>query len=202
MQVCFLDHYDSFSFNLIDWLFSDTGLELVYKTHDEDGAVEFLDQHPMPLILSPGPKEPSLLPVTMQILEKNLYKVPILGICLGHQCLGLTLGGRMARAKHPFHGSSQTLRVVQGSSFLGQLPRDARVARYNSLVVEAGSLPESLVTAWNEDNEIEAIEDHSGRYPAVGLQFHPESFLSMGMEILRERWVQLVKDFYQIPAGT
>lgn len=199
MQVCFLDHYDSFSFNLIDWLFSDTGLELVYRTYDSPGLIEELRKQPMPLVLSPGPKDPMVLPETMAIVQENLGKVPIFGICLGHQCLGLALGGRIARAQHPFHGSAQTLKKAVHSQFLRGLPDNAEVARYNSLVVT--DLPEGLATAWNADQEVEALEDYSRPQPAVGVQFHPESFLSVGVESLKEEWCKLVSLYYNSPAS-
>jgi anthranilate synthase/aminodeoxychorismate synthase-like glutamine amidotransferase len=198
MQVCFLDHYDSFSFNLIDWLFSDTGLELVYRTYDSPVLLEELRKQPMPLVLSPGPKDPMVLPETMAIVRENIGKVPIFGICLGHQCLGLALGGRIAQAQHPFHGSAQTLKKAAHSKFLEALPADAEVARYNSLVVT--DLPEGLATAWNADHEVEALEDYSRPQPAVGVQFHPESFLSVGVGSLKEEWKKLVSLYYHPPA--
>ncbi|HYX34035.1 MAG TPA: aminodeoxychorismate/anthranilate synthase component II [Oligoflexus sp.] len=198
MQVCFLDHYDSFSFNLIDWLFSDTDLELVYKPYDTTGLAEFLRARPMPLVVSPGPKDPSVLPSTMGILREHLGKVPIFGICLGHQCLGVTLGGAMARARHPFHGSAQTLKIAAHSRFLSDLPADVRVARYNSLVVQ--DLPDWMVTAWNTDDEVEALEDYTQPQPSLGVQFHPESFLSVGVDDLKSKWTRLVHEFYHPPA--
>ncbi|WP_176737063.1 aminodeoxychorismate/anthranilate synthase component II [Oligoflexus tunisiensis] len=198
MQVCFLDHYDSFSFNLIDWLFSDTGLELVYKAYDTPGVAEALRAQPMPLVLSPGPKDPLVLPETMSIVREQLGKVPIFGICLGHQCLGLALGGCIARARHPFHGSAQRIDIAGHSQFLNELPADAQVARYNSLVVK--DLPGTLATAWNADQEIEALEDFTGRQPVIGVQFHPESFLSVGVESLKRKWTELVRAYYHPPA--
>jgi anthranilate synthase/aminodeoxychorismate synthase-like glutamine amidotransferase len=198
MQVCFLDHYDSFSFNLIDWLFSDTGLELVYRTYDTPGVAAELRACPLPLVLSPGPKDPLVLPETMAIVREQLGKVPIFGICLGHQCLGLALGGRIRRAQHPFHGSAQSLTIAAHSRFLKDLPPEARVARYNSLVVS--DLPGNLATAWNADREIEALEDYTKLQPMVGVQFHPESFLSVGVESLKRKWVELVSVYYHPPA--
>jgi anthranilate synthase/aminodeoxychorismate synthase-like glutamine amidotransferase len=198
MQVCYLDHYDSFSFNLIDWLFSDTGLELVYRTYDSPGLLQELRNKPMPLVLSPGPKDPMVLPETMAIVRENLGKVPIFGICLGHQCLGIALGGRIAWARHPFHGSAQTLKKAAYATFLRDLSNHAEVARYNSLVVT--DLPEGLATAWNADDEVEALEDYSRAQPAVGVQFHPESFLSVGVGSLKEEWRKLVSDYYHPPA--
>ncbi len=198
MQVCFLDHYDSFSFNLIDWLFSGTSLDLVYSPYDQLGLAESLRQLPMPLILSPGPKDPLVLPETMAILRDQLGQVPIFGICLGHQCLGLALGGTIERAKHPFHGSSQKIHIASHSRLLKGVPDYSEVARYNSLVVK--NVPAEFITAWNDDGEIEAIEDYSRIQPAIGVQFHPESFLSKGMENLKEVWIGLVKDYYRLPA--
>lgn len=197
MQVCFLDHYDSFSFNLIDWLFSDTDLELVYRPYDTPGLAAELRSHPIPLILSPGPKDPMVLPETMNIVREHIGKVPIFGICLGHQCLGLALGGRITRARNPFHGSAQTLKKAPYSEFLRDLPANAEVARYNSLVV--ADLPEGLATAWNADDEIEALEDYTKPQPVIGVQFHPESFLSVGVESLKEQWQKLVSDYYHPP---
>jgi anthranilate synthase/aminodeoxychorismate synthase-like glutamine amidotransferase len=198
MQVCFLDHYDSFSFNLIDWLFSDTGLELVYRPYDTAGLAAELRAKPMPLVLSPGPKDPLVLPETMDIVREQLGKVPIFGICLGHQCLGLALGGRITRARHPFHGSAQILRIAAHSQFLRDMPLAAQVARYNSLVVT--DLPHDLATAWNADDEIEALEDYTRPHPVVGVQFHPESFLSAGVESLKGEWTKLVSAYYHSPA--
>ncbi len=198
MQVCFLDHYDSFSFNLIDWLFSDTGLELVYRPYDTPGLAAELRRKPMPLLISPGPKDPHALPETMDILREHLGKVPIFGVCLGHQCLGLALGGEIARARNPFHGSAQSLKIAAHSRFLKDLPPTVQVARYNSLVV--ADMPHGLATAWNSDAEIEALEDYSRPQPIIGVQFHPESFLSVGVESLKQKWIGLVSGFYHPPA--
>jgi anthranilate synthase/aminodeoxychorismate synthase-like glutamine amidotransferase len=198
MQVCFLDHYDSFSFNLIDWLFSDTNLELVYRPYDTSGLNRELRAKPMPLVLSPGPKDPLALPETMRIVREHLGKVPIFGICLGHQCLGLALGGNIVRAKHPFHGSAQSLKIAAHAQFLRELPENARVARYNSLVIS--HLPGGLATAWNADQEIEALEDYTHAQAILGVQFHPESFLSVGVESLKRKWTKQVSDYYHPPA--
>jgi anthranilate/para-aminobenzoate synthase component II len=104
------------------------------------------------------------------------------------------LGGTIGRAKHPFHGSAQSLQIAAHAQFVRDLPPAAKVARYNSLVVQ--NLPRELATAWNDAQEIEALEIYSMPQPAVGVQFHPESFLSDGMDSLREKWIRLVNAYY------
>ncbi len=193
MRVTYLDHYDSFTYNLIDWLFHDTGLECDILTPENLSRFDMTT----PLVLSPGPLSPEQLPETMALIRRALGKVPILGVCLGHQCLATALGGRIVRAHAPFHGSEQVVKIKKKNKLINSLSTSLKVARYNSLVVERGSIPEPWVWAFNDFEEIEGFlwEPDVG-FSALAVQFHPESFLSEGVEPLKELWIRLVKDFY------
>jgi para-aminobenzoate synthetase component 2 len=200
VQVAFLDHYDSFSFNLIDRLFSDASIDLVYVSFDDRDAVQRLMHDPMPLVVSPGPKRPEVLPDTLSLIRILLGKVPILGICLGHQCLGHVLGGKITKAHNPFHGSTQLVNTIGNNNFIRGFSQSFRVAHYNSLVVERGTLPNEWVWAVSEGGEVEGIAWQEGQWPAIGVQYHPESFLSEGQEPLWRIWHELVKDYYSSPS--
>ncbi len=198
MKVCYLDHYDSFSFNLIDCLFSDSSFELVYIASDnldkmgEDWVCN------MPLIISPGPHRPDNLPSTMSLISRSLGKIPILGICLGHQCLGVVAGGHIIPAKQPFHGLANSVVVTQFLPDLPRYPKTFKATQYNSLVIDRSSLAEGLIWAENEEGEVQGLviggERHS--FLAWGVQFHPESFLSEHKHLFVEAWAQMVRNYY------
>lgn len=195
MRVTYLDHYDSFTYNLIDWLFYDTGLEAEVLTIQQLGNY----QTRQPLVISPGPHRPEMLPETMDLIRRSLGKVPILGVCLGHQCLGLALGGRIGRASSPFHGSVQDIAIIGKNPLINSISTSLRAAQYNSLVLERGSIPEEWVWAENSKGEIEGFywDPGSGLFPALAIQFHPESFLSENVNGIREAWVRMVEDYYR-----
>jgi anthranilate synthase/aminodeoxychorismate synthase-like glutamine amidotransferase len=196
MQVAFLDHYDSFSFNLIDWLFSDRDVELVYIPFDDKESVQGFLRNPMPLVVSPGPTRPEVLPETLSVMRLCLGKIPLFGICLGHQCLGHLLGGKIVRAQQPFHGSLQKVHVKGKNRLIPGVTQSFHAAHYNSLVVARESIPENLVWAVNDLDEVEGLVWTDGLWPAVSVQYHPESFLSENQDPLKSLWVSWVKAFY------
>ncbi|MBC7660395.1 MAG: aminodeoxychorismate/anthranilate synthase component II [Chitinophagaceae bacterium] len=202
MRVAFLDHYDSFSFNLIDRLFSDAEIELFYIPYDDRDAVQKLMRAPIPLIVSPGPKRPEVLPDTLSLMRVLLGKAPILGICLGHQCLGHILGGKIGKALNPFHGATQLVHTVGKNELINRFSTTFLATHYNSLIVERATLPPEWVWAVSEAGEVEGIAWHEGRWPAIGVQYHPESFLSEQQQPLFDLWFELVNSYYHGPAET
>ena len=196
MQVAFLDHYDSFSFNLIDRLFSDAEIDLVYVPFDDWDAVQRLMRNPLPIVVSPGPKRPEVLPDTLSLMRVLLGKVPMLGICLGHQCLGHVLGGKIVKALNPFHGATQIVHTIGENELIHRFSPSFKVAHYNSLVIERGTLPSEWVWAISDAGEIEGIAWNESQWPALGVQYHPESFLSEAQEPLFALWRELVQRYY------
>lgn len=191
--IILIDHYDSFSNNIIDWFFKDN--EVVAKiAHDDKKAMARLLQFPAPIVLSPGPNTPGDVPGSVALVKQMLGKCPILGICLGHQILAVAQGARLVRAKQPFHGEMIGLSISDRRGiFAGVKPRPI-VRSYNSLVV--GSVPRGgNIIARNDHDEIQAIAyDYCGGWPSYGFQFHPESFNS-DTDIFRQNWLKVVKSF-------
>ena len=195
MDVLFIDHYDSFSFNLIDWLQEALPeSQIIRVPHDDLQAISKELSTKKPIVLSPGPKSPDEVDLSLRITHDFLGHVPILGVCLGHQILGRILGGKIVRSVAPFHGSRR--KIVSKSESKVFFGKPMSVATYNSLVVDRGSVDERFVAAENMFGEIEAIEFLEGAFPAVGLQFHPESFLSENTKCLGKYWHNQVQRFY------
>ena len=167
-----VDNYDSFTYNLYQYIgiFND---DIKVVRNDKITVDEIKELDPERIILSPGPKSPKGAGVCMEVVKGFGGKKPILGICLGHQCIGEALGGTVSYAKALFHGK-QSVIEHDGSSIFTGIDSPIKVARYHSLAVQEADLPECLkVLARTEDGEIMAIRHKE--FPVVGLQFHPES---------------------------
>lgn len=197
MEYAFIDHYDSFSYNLLDWLADSPGPFKMRHVHfDDASAVRKVAGQSLPIVLGPGPNQPSDVLASLNLCKSQLGQVPILGICLGHQILGTALGGRVKRAQHPFHGSVRSLVAREKGMVFAQGVK-LSVASYNSLVIE---MPQDTLIRrpiLNEWHEIEMLEwGAPGSWPAVGVQFHPESFMSQGVEPLRRWFLEQVELYY------
>lgn len=182
-MILVIDNYDSFVHNLARYL-----RELGWETEivrndaiDVDGA---LRRRPSHIVISPGPCTPGEAGVSVPLVRRLGAVIPILGVCLGHQCIGEAFGARIVRASRPVHGKTSLLRHDGKGVFAG-LPDPLRVARYHSLVVASQDLPTALAaTAYSETGEIMALRHR--QYPIVGVQFHPESVLTEhGYDLLR-----------------
>lgn len=196
MRLALIDHYDSFTFNVIDWLERDLDVRVVRIACDDENGLAGLAASPLPLVLSPGPKRPEDAVQTLALAQKLLGKVPILGVCLGHQLLAHLAGGRVVAGVAPFHGSTREIRPLAGEGlFAGFQGAPFRAATYNSLVVDEKSLRAPWrVTARCDRGEIQAIaREVPGEAPAFGIQFHPESFLSENAALLCSNWLRLAK---------
>jgi anthranilate synthase/aminodeoxychorismate synthase-like glutamine amidotransferase len=194
----FIDHYDSFSRNLVDWLSFDNMLEV--QTIYSDSVNESLPE--IPIIFGPGPGAPSDYPKSMALIQDRLGRVPMLGICLGHQMFGVTAGGELQRAARPFHGSARLLRrnAPLNEDYARRIPEKLSAATYNSLIVTPPSDSQWQPLMRNEYGEMEALSYSPDGAPdwrgVLSVQFHPESFLTEDAEWLRKWWCERVAAFY------
>lgn len=177
-----IDNYDSFTYNLVQYL---NGLneKVVVKRNDEIGIDEIEAMAPQMIVISPGPCTPDEAGVSLEVIRRYTGKIPILGICLGHQSLAQVFGGRVVKAVQPVHGKVHPIKHNDTGVFKG-LNNPLKVTRYHSLVVEREGLPEELiVTAETMDGEIMGLRHRD--YLLEGVQFHPEAILTeQGMELL------------------
>ncbi len=183
MKVLMIDNYDSFTYNLVQYLES-LGAEVVVKRNDETTIDEIRRLKPKGIVISPGPCTPKEAGISVDVIREFYRSVPILGVCLGHQSIGYAFGGKIIRAKRLMHGKVSEITHTGEGIFKG-IPSPFRAVRYHSLAVDKNSLPDFLkVTAWSEDGEVMGIQHKE--LPLFGVQFHPESVLSeYGMEMLR-----------------
>jgi anthranilate synthase/aminodeoxychorismate synthase-like glutamine amidotransferase len=179
-MILLIDNYDSFTFNLYHFL-GDVALETgsfdceVWR-NDKLTVEQALALEPEAIVLSPGPCTPNEAGICLDLIAAAAGKVPVLGVCLGHQAIGQAFGGSVIRAPEPMHGKVSSISHT-GTDILAGLPSPFRATRYHSLVVERDSLPDVLVpTAWTDDGLIMAM--HHRSVPMFGVQFHPESIAS------------------------
>ena len=191
-MILMIDNYDSFTFNLVQYL-QTLGAEVEVVRNDAMTVDEIGKLAPERIVISPGPCTPNEAGVSLEVIERLGRTTPILGVCLGHQGIGQAYGGRVVRAGRIMHGKTSPIRH-RGEGVFARLPDGYEATRYHSLVVERDSLPEVLeVTAWteNEDGSFEEIMGLRHReHPVEGVQFHPES-------ILTEHGHALLKNFLE-----
>ena len=170
-----IDNYDSFTYNLFHFL-GELGAEVEVRRNDQITADEALDMHPQGIVLSPGPCYPDRAGICLELVEKAAGKVPLLGVCLGHQSVGQAFGGKVVRGPVPMHGKLSEVRH-EGEGVFADLPSPLTATRYHSLVVERESLPDCLeLTAETEDGVVMGLQHRE--LPVYGVQFHPESIAS------------------------
>jgi anthranilate synthase component 2 len=187
-MILVVDNYDSFTYNLVQYL-GELGAEVVVRRNDEIDVAGIAQLAPERILLSPGPCTPNEAGVSLDVIREFAGKVPILGVCLGHQSIGQAFGGRIVHAKQIMHGKTSFIHHNNQGVFAG-LPNPFEATRYHSLVIEQESLPDCLeVTAWTQDQggEIDEIMGVRHKTLAVeGVQFHPESILTQyGHDLLR-----------------
>ena len=174
-MLLMIDNYDSFTFNLVQY-FGELGQDVRVVRNDQITVEGIRELKPDHLVLSPGPCSPTEAGICVEAIQHFAGKVPLLGVCLGHQAIGAALGGKVVRAQVQMHGKASTIRTDQQGVFRG-LPEQFSVIRYHSLAIEKASLPaDLLVTATSEDGEIMAVRHRE--LAVEGVQFHPESILS------------------------
>jgi anthranilate synthase component II len=174
-MLLLIDNYDSFTYNLFHYL-SELGAEVRVERNDALTAHDALELEPQGIVLSPGPCTPNEAGICLELIEKAEGRVPILGVCLGHQAIGQAYGGKVVRAPSPMHGKLSTVHHGGKSVFRG-LNNDFQATRYHSLTIAPDSVPDVLeVTATSEDGVIQGVMHKT--HPVHGVQFHPESIAS------------------------
>jgi anthranilate synthase component 2 len=194
-MLLMIDNYDSFTYNLVQY-FAELGEDVRVFRNDEITLEGIAELRPQRLVLSPGPCSPAEAGICVAAIGHFTGKLPILGVCLGHQAIGAALGGKVVRAKRLMHGKTSVLTTDERGVYAG-LPKAFTVIRYHSLAVERASLPESLeVTATSDDGEIMGLRHRElagTATPLEGVQFHPES-------ILTEHGHAMLKNFLELRA--
>lgn len=174
-MLLMIDNYDSFTYNLVQYL-GELGEDVLVKRNDEITVSEIEKLAPQRIVISPGPRTPSEAGVSVATIEKFAGKIPLLGVCLGHQSIGQAFGGKIVHAKTLMHGKTSQVTHTNAGVFAG-LPSPYRATRYHSLVIERESCPDCLeITAWTDDGEIMGVRHKT--LPIEGVQFHPESIMT------------------------
>ena len=192
-MLLMIDNYDSFTFNLVQY-FGELGQQVRVFRNDEITVEGIADLRPERLVVSPGPCTPKEAGVCVPAIQALRGRLPILGVCLGHQSIGAALGGSIVRAKQLMHGKASTISTDERGLYAG-LPREFSVVRYHSLAIEPETCPQELVvTSRSEDGEIMGVRHRElagTRTPLEGVQFHPES-------ILTEHGHAMLKNFLEL----
>ncbi len=174
-MLLMIDNYDSFTYNLVQY-FAELGAEVEVKRNDEISVAQIAALQPDHIVVSPGPCTPNEAGVSVAAIREFAGKIPILGVCLGHQSIGQAFGGNIVHAKQLMHGKTSLIHHLNNSVFTG-LPSPFTATRYHSLVIERATLPECLeITAWTDDGEIMGVRHKT--LAVHGVQFHPESILT------------------------
>jgi len=182
-MLLLIDNYDSFTYNLYQYL-SELGQEVVVIRNDKTSIQEIEKMAPERIVISPGPSTPLQAGISNEVIKHFGSALPILGVCLGHQCIGYSYGGFISQAKQIMHGKSSLVHHANEGVFAG-LPDPFSAIRYHSLVVKREGLPDCLeISAWTDDGTIMGLRHRE--HPVEGVQFHPESFMTQnGKEILK-----------------
>ncbi|PEA54281.1 aminodeoxychorismate/anthranilate synthase component II [Bacillus pseudomycoides] len=182
-MILMIDNYDSFTFNLVQFL-GELRQELIVKRNDEITIEDIENMQPDFLMISPGPCSPNEAGISMDVIRHFAGKIPIFGVCLGHQSIAQVFGGDVVRAERLMHGKTSLMHHDEKTIF-ADIPNPFTATRYHSLIVKKETLPECLeVTSWTEEGEIMALRHKT--LPIEGVQFHPESIMtSHGKELLQ-----------------
>lgn len=182
-MILVIDNYDSFTYNLVQYL-GELGEEIVVKRNDEIDMAGIEELAPDHILISPGPCSPNEAGISLELIEHFKGRIPIFGVCLGHQSIGQAFGGDVVRAANLMHGKTSEIRHNGGGVFEG-LPSPFTATRYHSLIVKRETLPDCLeITAETEAGEIMGLRHKE--YPIEGVQFHPESIITQhGHDMLR-----------------
>jgi anthranilate synthase component II len=187
MKILMVDNYDSFTYNIVQY-FGELGAAVTVVRNDEVSLADITAHAPTHLVISPGPCSPAEAGISVAAIQHFAGKLPILGVCLGHQAIGAAFGGKIIRAQQLMHGKTSVISTTQKGVFAG-LPAQFTVNRYHSLAIERSTCPAELeLTAWTEDGEIMGVRHKT--LPIQGVQFHPES-------ILTEHGHAMLKNFLQ-----
>ena len=191
-MLLMIDNYDSFTFNIVQYL-AQLGEEVKVVRNDEIGVADIAALHPDRIVVSPGPCSPEEAGISVAAIKEYAGKIPLLGVCLGHQSIGAAFGGKVVRSVSLMHGKTSPIRH-DGKELFSGLPNPFNATRYHSLVVERESLPDCLeVTAWVDNGEIMGLRHRD--LPVWGVQFHPESILTEGGMELLDNFIKLSKQY-------
>ncbi len=181
-MLLMIDNYDSFTYNLVQY-FGELGQDVQVYRNDEIDLKKVAELKPRHIVISPGPCTPNEAGISVPLIHEFAGKIPLLGVCLGHQSIGQAFGGKIVHAKQLMHGKTSLIHHKSIGVFKG-LPNPYTATRYHSLVIERETIPDCLeITAWTDDGEIMGVKHKT--LPVEGVQFHPESILTeYGHELL------------------
>ncbi len=187
-MLLMIDNYDSFTFNIVQYL-AQLGEDVKVVRNDEISVADIAGLRPDRIVVSPGPCSPEEAGISVAAIKEYAGKIPLLGVCLGHQSIGAAFGGKVVRSVSLMHGKTSPIHHDDRELFTG-LPNPFNATRYHSLVVERDSLPDCLeVTAWVDNGEIMGLRHR--QLPVWGVQFHPESILTEGGMALLDNFIKL-----------
>ncbi len=187
-MLLMIDNYDSFTYNLVQY-FGELGEDVRVARNDEITLDQIEELAPQRICISPGPCSPNEAGISLALLQRFAERIPILGVCLGHQAIGQAFGGKVVRAQTLMHGKVSPVEH-SASGVFANVPNRFSAARYHSLAVERASLPESLeVTAWTDDGEIMGLRHRT--LPVEGVQFHPESIATEHGHLMLRNFLQM-----------
>ena len=190
-MLLMIDNYDSFTYNLVQYL-GELGEEVQVVRNDAVSVDEVVARRPQRIVISPGPCSPAEAGISVPLIQRLAGRIPILGVCLGHQSIGAALGGSIVRADRIMHGKTSPIRHDGRTVFTG-LSNPFEATRYHSLLIERASLPECLeISAWTDEGEIMGVRHR--QHLLEGVQFHPESILTVEGK-------RLLKNFLDVSAG-